>query len=31
MIEDLMDPSFLMNWKNLFEENSPGKREHPEH
>ena len=28
-IEDLMDPSFLLNWKNLLEENNNGKRGHP--
>ncbi len=28
-IEDLMDPSFLMNWKTLLEENNRGKRGHP--
>ena len=28
-VEDLMDPSFLMNWKTLLEENNRGKRGHP--
>jgi len=28
-IEDLMDPSFLMNWKTLLEENNRRKRGHP--
>jgi transposase len=28
-IEDLMDPSFLMNWRSLLEENNRGKRGHP--
>ena len=28
-IEDLMDPSFLLNWKNLLAENNHGKRGHP--
>jgi hypothetical protein len=28
-IEDLMDPSFLMDWKTLLEENNRGKRGHP--
>jgi hypothetical protein len=28
-IEDLMDPSFLMDWKILLEENNHGKRSHP--
>jgi transposase len=28
-IEDLMDPSFLLNWKVLLEENNRGKRGHP--
>jgi hypothetical protein len=27
-VEDLMDPSFLMNWKTLLEENNRGKRGH---
>lgn len=28
-IEDLMDPSFLMDWKNLLHENNRGKKGHP--
>lgn len=28
-IEDLIDPSFLMDWKALLEENNKGKRGHP--
>ena len=28
-IEDLMDPSFLMDWRVLLEENNSGKRGHP--
>ena len=28
-IEDLMDPSFLMVWRMLLEENNHGKRGHP--
>ena len=28
-IEDLMDPSFLMNWRNLLADNNRGKRGHP--
>ena len=28
-IEDLMDPSFLMDWKVLLQENNEGKRGHP--
>ncbi len=28
-IEDLMDPSFFMDWKPLLEENNRGKRGHP--
>ena len=28
-IEDLMDPSFLMDWKALLKENNDGKRGHP--
>ena len=28
-IEDLMDPSFLMDWKVLLKENNHGKRRHP--
>ncbi|AKA48367.1 transposase [uncultured archaeon] len=28
-VEDLMDPSFLMNWKNLLQDNNRGKRGHP--
>ena len=28
-IEDLMDPSFLMNWRNLLGDNNRGKRGHP--
>ena len=28
-IEDLMDPSFLMDWKALLKENNEGKRGHP--
>ncbi len=28
-IEDLLDPSFLLNWKTLLDENNRGKRGHP--
>ena len=28
-IEDLMDPSFLMNWRDLVADNNRGKRGHP--
>ena len=28
-IEDLIDPSILMDWKTLLEENTRGKRGHP--
>ena len=28
-IEGLLDPSFLMDWKNLIEKNNHGKRSHP--
>ena len=28
-IEDLMDPSFLMNWRDLIADNNRGKRGHP--
>ena len=28
-LEDLMDPSFLMNWRTLLADNNSGKRGHP--